>query len=410
MNVNNQDKSVHIIFRYPFKRPDGFQPPRIKPAIEEWCLEEQVWRCLLALPGPDSPEDILAELEQDQVTFDWELLASTLQVSLDEVFQAASNLFAQHLGRSLNLVEDSIQFTSNKQLHIDSVDRIASDGRTFHTSSAPVGIHSAGNELKVDVGLQEVHNSEPPAGTASVVRKRRSSLSLDLSPDASDFDRAGLRSVESLGGEGAEDGSVSPVVNLNIATPDGTSDGQQSGGKNDSQIACQEDSDRSMQTASVKEPNILSVTSDMMGSQQVHRNASPPANDKTTRIAASYSRDDDQMMRQSMLAEAMGSRLQPAEYGRNHHASSNSVPQRQRQQQQVLPPRFQSATSTYSSSSGRVQNADSMASSSSFSDLSSSSLTESAMQDALISEAMNASTAMSSILGSRVFPWSRKKK
>ncbi|KAJ2723089.1 hypothetical protein H4S00_002577, partial [Coemansia sp. D1744] len=97
------DKQVRVIFRYPFVRPTNFSPPNIHDARVQ--LKEQVWRCLLSLPGPDLPHDILAELEHDKVTFDWELLAETLCVPLHDVFEAASSLFREHMGRELAIGE-----------------------------------------------------------------------------------------------------------------------------------------------------------------------------------------------------------------------------------------------------------------------------------------------------------------
>ncbi|KAJ1718111.1 hypothetical protein LPJ61_006846, partial [Coemansia biformis] len=91
MDVSSSERPVRVIFRYPFKRQVGFRAPTVTEG-EPRTVEEQVWRCLVSLPGPDSPLGILAELEQDQVTFDWELLADTLQVPLTEVFEAVSSL------------------------------------------------------------------------------------------------------------------------------------------------------------------------------------------------------------------------------------------------------------------------------------------------------------------------------
>ncbi|KAI7826637.1 hypothetical protein BX661DRAFT_198676 [Kickxella alabastrina] len=208
-------------------------------------LEEQVWRSLCTLPGFDQPCDILGELEHDQVTFDWELLADTLNVPLKDVFEAASNLFREHMGRPLTLMDEG-------SFQINTARRAA---------------------------REEERNSK--------------------SVGSGDFRQADMRSVESVGRTDEEEGSGpgSPVVELHTITPDG-----------------------------------YEATED----------------------------DEGGSMRQSMIAEAMASR----------------------------------GTSASSSSS--------------FSDLSEGSLTESAMQDALISEAMNGSTAMS-MLGSRMFPWSRKR-
>ncbi|KAJ2674181.1 hypothetical protein GGH99_005995, partial [Coemansia sp. RSA 1285] len=188
---HRQERPVHIILRYPFKRPAGFSPPQLAKTGKKWSLEEQVWRCLLSLPGPDRPQDILAELEQDEVTFDWELLATTLQVTLGQVFEAASNLFVQHLGRPLDIAEESIQFTRNGadraeqlqlQIHLQGagglpVPSVAAgmeeeeeeeDGDAVYASSAPPvdGLRGRGGVLSPVAGDRGLHgavyNSEPP--------------------------------------------------------------------------------------------------------------------------------------------------------------------------------------------------------------------------------------------------------
>ncbi|KAJ2658823.1 hypothetical protein IWW48_003810 [Coemansia sp. RSA 1200] len=506
MNTDRrQERPVHIILRYPFKRPADFNPPQLAKAAEKWSLEEQVWRCLLSLPGPDRPQDILAELEQDEVTFDWELLATTLQVSLGQVFEAASNLFVQHLGRPLDIAEESIQFTRNSadraeqmqmqmQLQIQGVGvgglPVSSatgikegvgvggiNGDAVYASSAPPvdelrGRGDVFSPVAGDRGLHgAVYNSEPPpppppllkaaAAAAAHVESlmpvdRNSSASLDLPPDAGDFNRAGLRSVESLGRAGSGDeSSVSPAVNLGTATPDGGSETSRQSEQQKQQEEDDEaphhascrvvDSDQSMHTSSIiteqgqgQKSDIPVASYAMAESQYLQKH---PAAQKNTigsgnnsrggkgSYAANEEEDDDQIMRQSMLAEAMGSRFEPADYTRvrrNTTTTASGIPpsllsgqQQQQQQQQRL-----KQINAVSSLNGRglrqapnslgkreeKQTADSLASSLSFSDLSASSLTESAMQDALLSEAMNASTTMSSILGSRVFPWSKKKK
>ncbi|KAJ2679228.1 hypothetical protein GGH99_005566, partial [Coemansia sp. RSA 1285] len=154
MNTDHrQERPVHIILRYPFKRPADFSPPQLTKTGKKWSLEEQVWRCLLSLPGPDRPQDILAELEQDEVTFDWELLATTLEVTLGQVFEAASNLFVQHLGRPLDIAEESIQFTRN------GADRAEQLQLQIHLQGAgglPVSSVAAGMEETEEEAEEEV--------------------------------------------------------------------------------------------------------------------------------------------------------------------------------------------------------------------------------------------------------------
>ncbi|KAJ2886947.1 hypothetical protein H4R27_000270 [Coemansia aciculifera] len=334
MNSQTEDTPVHVIFRFPFKRPEGFQPPQLAPA-SPLTLEEQVWRCLISLPGPDRPQDILAELEQDQVTFDWELLASTLQVPLSDVFVAASNLFQQHIGRPLTLVEDSVQMLAR---------------------------YSARSE---EVAEDVVFSQQPSlVPRHELVRDQSQHSSLDAPANTRDFEQAGLlQSVESLGNGVARAGSSSPVVELDTATPDDSYRSRYDAGDDGEQKSLRGanvDSDLSMRTA----PNPV--------------------------IQHSYTSEvgDEDGMRQSLIAEAMASRV--------HHPSRHG-------------PREQRPQAPAATAGNTASNQKPASSSSSFSDLSNSSLTESAMQDALISEAMNASTAMSSLLGSRMFPWSKKR-
>ncbi|KAJ2007825.1 hypothetical protein GGI04_000429 [Coemansia thaxteri] len=371
MSTPTEDTPVHVIFRFPFKRPRDFQPPRIAPG-EAWSLEEQVWRCLLSLPGPDQPHDILAELEQDQVTFDWELLASTLHVPLADVFEAASNLFQQHIGRPLTLVEDSMQFASRHDTRNElDGDRVQSDGGTaVYTTRQPTNLPQ--------------HRRTP------------SQSSLDAPADASDFERAGLlRSVDSMGDGASPDGSTSPVVELDTATPNNGRGSRQSGGGDEYEVSPEYNlgSDMSMRTA----PNPTGLPSYLDSRQAIlaqPRSASAPSE-----------MDDDFGMRQSLIAEAMVSQVH---YSSHRGRSSGGL-----QQPYRLGSTDNTAAVATSAAAATVDNALPTAkpasSSSSFSDLSNSSLTESAMQDALISEAMNASTAMSSLLGSRMFPWSKKR-
>ncbi|KAJ2030306.1 hypothetical protein IWW57_001252 [Coemansia sp. S610] len=311
MNSQTEDTPVHVIFRFPFNRPADFRPPQLVPPPPP-TLEEQVWRCLLSLPGPDRPHDILAELEQDQVTFDWELLATTLQVPLSEVFTAASNLFLYHIGRPLTLVEDSVPMLAR------------------HSIQEP----APSSQQPSLVPRHELEGDQSP--------------SLDA-PATGDFEQAGLlQSVESLGNAAVRAESSSPVVELDTATPDRS----------------QYDSS---QQKDVVESDLMTQTAPNLGARH------------------SYAPEtgDEDFMRQSLIAEAMASRV--------HHNRRTTGEQ--------PPP----TTTTGNTAKGKAASA-----SSSFSDLSNSSLTESAMQDALISEAMNASTAMS-LLGSRMFPWSKKR-
>ncbi|KAJ2499444.1 hypothetical protein GGH96_003509 [Coemansia sp. RSA 1972] len=303
------DKQVRVIFRYPFARPTDFTPPNIRSARVQ--LKEQVWRCLLSLPGPDPPQDILAELEHDKVTFDWELLAETLRVPLTDVFEAASSLFREHMGRELAIGE-SIQFMPGP-VEAMSVGR-AESTRSGAMDSAQRA--SANTSLKAP-GSTTVQMDDNARRSSSA-----SSGQMDNLARSQDFERTEMRSVESVG----DVLPGSPAVELRTSTPTSTS-----------QIA----------------------------SEPMQRSVEPQL---TNRVRTKHID-----MRQSM-ADAMASQMLP---------QTRSVPQEPVQR-------------PISSSS------------SSFSDLSNSSLTESAMQDALISEAMAGSTAMS-LLGSRMFPWSKKR-
>ncbi|KAI8326056.1 hypothetical protein GQ54DRAFT_132275 [Martensiomyces pterosporus] len=349
MEPMNDRIPVHVIFRYPYKRPQEFQPPQVKP-FEEVSLEEQVWRWLLAVPGPDRPLDILAELEEDEVTFDWELLASTLHVPLADVFAAASTLFERHMGRRLTLVEDS----------------------SLQVAEPPVKPEEPAKEQRGDTGASAEACQQPQPSLPSLPSSPSSS-SMDRPANASDFERTGLQSVESLGSRHESDGPASPVVELSTTTPEAG----RSRDRIDEHATGAADSDRSMKTASILTEKLSrgkqSTRSDTAAMHQ-HAHQWQPLHDQ----AASQHELD---MRQSLIAEAMVSEV--------HHATA-------------------SHPSSAAGPPGDEKRAAS--SSSSFSDLSNSSLTESAMQDALISEAMNGSTAMSSLLGSRMFPWAKKKK
>ncbi|KAJ2449512.1 hypothetical protein EV183_004856 [Coemansia sp. RSA 2336] len=283
------DKRVRLILRFPYKRPEDFVQPQVQPA-DPFSVEEQVWRCLLSLPGPDQPQDILAELEQDQVTFDWELLAETLKVPLAEVFEAASSLFYKHMGRPLELGEQGIQLTPAPPLAVEQLLE-----NTDESSS------SSNARLRQAAQMTESIIVKEPAEYGS---DNASSHSTDHPANSREF--TGLRSVESLGNGEQAEAPGSPAVELSTATP-----------------------------------------TNNHGSQQLDS--------------------------QSVELE------QPTELLAQDHSNH-------KQERRVS------------------------SSSSSFSDLSNSSLTESAMQDALISEGMNASTAMSSLLGSRMFPWSKKRR
>ncbi|KAJ1642580.1 hypothetical protein LPJ64_005586 [Coemansia asiatica] len=262
-----QDPPVHVILRFPFPRPPNLVQPNINTSTT-YSLEEKVWRFLQSLPGPDEPWDILAELEHDQVTFDWELLAETLGVPLSQVFEAASRLFLKHMGRPLTLVED------------------------YYVQREVISI--AGPNVVRSMGLNDSEEEEAVGG----------------------FERTELRSVESLGR--SEESAGSPAVELSTVTP------------RDEQL------------------------------------------------------EEDSLERQSMIAEAMADHVEQ---------------QQQQQQQQRAPERPQAEQQSALSSK-----------SSSFSDLSNNSLSESAMQDAMLAEAMNGSTVMSSILGSRMFPWTKRRR
>ncbi|KAJ2604151.1 hypothetical protein H4R99_001982 [Coemansia sp. RSA 1722] len=295
-----KDPPVHVIFRYPFKRPASFVEPTVTSSIT-YTLEEKVWRFLRALPGPDQPGDILAELEQDQVTFDWELLATTLQEPLARVFEAASNLFNRHMGRPLVLLADNSSSLGGAGL------------QTNYVRAAVVG------------------SSELTDGEGAEAAGSR------------DFERAGLRSVESLG-RSQESGS--PVVGLSMVTP------------------------RDEKT----EGSLLLAEQSPDGVEE------------------------DDGMRQSLIAEAMAERVQQHVVGVRSGAPLTTI-------------RESPATATATATATERPEAGSSSRSSSFSDLSSNnSLTESAMQDAMLAETMNGSTVMSSILGSRMFPWTKRRR
>ncbi|KAJ1721912.1 hypothetical protein LPJ53_003632 [Coemansia erecta] len=236
---------VHVVFRYPYARPESFTAPTVTSAHSR--LADQVWQRLSETET--SPTDILAELEHDQVTFDWEQLAAVMHVPLDAVFEAASELFRRHMGRPLRLAEEE----------------------------------------------------EEEEGV-------------------------GMRSVESLGREEEEEGLGSPAVEMSTRTP--------------------EEKEEAGEEEEEEEEN-----------------------------------GDGAVLRMS-LAQAMRERHVENEEG-SEKAADAPQPQPQPQSQ----PQSQS---------------------SSFSDLSDTSLTSSAMQDALLSEAMNGSTMMGSILGSRMFPWGKR--
>ncbi|KAJ1966347.1 hypothetical protein GGI12_000127 [Dipsacomyces acuminosporus] len=383
---------VHVVFRFPFKRPQDFQPLQVKP-FETTSLEEQVWRWLLAVPGPDRPLDILAELEEDEVTFDWELLATTLGVPLADVFAAASTLFERHMGRRLALVDDS-----NIHMAESDTGQIRSDVATGMKAAEPVLVKPISSSRPA---LPSVSKPSLPLSSPS---SPSSSPSLPSSKDRlasdKDFERTGLKSVESLGGQHLSDGPASPAVELSTVTPDGERSAEQME-RHAAAIAAE--SDRSMQTASVLTERLSRVRQSPTGS-------GPAVLQHTATQRHQISEDENEReldMRQSLIAEAMLSRVQQQTQAAADHTSST-------------PPALASTTAN-TAASAAVDDGNTSANdpannerrpasvSSSFSDLSNSSLTESAMQDALISEAMNASTAMSSLLGSRMFPWAKKK-
>ncbi|KAJ1869307.1 hypothetical protein LPJ55_005447 [Coemansia sp. RSA 990] len=322
------DKRVRLILRFPYKRPEDFVQPQVQPA-DPFSVEEQVWRCLLSLPGPDRPQDILAELEQDQVTFDWELLAETLKVPLAEVFEAASSLFYKHMGRPLELGEQGIQLTPAPPLAVEQLLESTDNG-----SSSDNAQPQQRAQMTESIIVKEPAENE--SGSTS-------SHSLDHPANSRDF--TGLRSVESLGNGEQAEAPGSPAVELSIATPNNNHGSQQ----------------LDSQSVEVEQPTEL------------------------------LAQEQSDVMRESMLADAMGSRFLPSTQVARGPQTRVQQMQRHIQKQHKQEQRVSSASS-------------------SFSDLSSSSLTESAMQDALISEGMNASTAMSSLLGSRMFPWSKKRR
>ncbi|KAJ2791225.1 hypothetical protein H4R21_006357, partial [Coemansia helicoidea] len=281
-------------------------------------------------------------LEQDQVTFDWELLADTLGVPLSEVFEAASSLFEKHIGRPLAMAEESLSS--------------ARQPGTLGPTSGAASSSGAGS------GPEETDDPGEPEGLAENLAG-----SLDSPAGSADLGRAGLRSVESLGMM-APDEPQSPAVELSSATPRAGNSGEQI------------DAGSSHERRPV-EP-LLASRVRISGQQR-----GDPADSGAAAAAAAAAAHLD--MRQSMLADAMGSRMLP---GRQPAPAATAAT---------------TAVTTAAEPRGATKPRP-PSSSSSFSDLSNSSLTESAMQDALISEAMNAST-MSSLLGSRVFPWSKKR-
>ncbi|KAJ2717003.1 hypothetical protein H4R19_000258 [Coemansia spiralis] len=339
------EQAVRVVFRFPFRRPEGFREPAVTDTGPR-TVEEQVWRCLLSLPGSDGPQAILAELEQDQVTFDWELLAETLQVPLSAVFEAASSLFAKHMGRPLAMAEESIQLTHQQgTAHAPGQARITASSPS--TEVPPAAPASRGSTHRGDSETDEASQSR------------------DSPADSVALGRAGLRSVESLGLT-SHDEPQSPAVELSSITPRAGSS---------SELA----EDSASHSRHPMEPQL---------EHQLH-NSGPAvvaADDNGGGVTVAAAAPFD--MRQSMLADAMGSRMLPDRRSLEGASATAAAPTT------VEPPLDAKKPPPSTSSS--------------FSDLSNSSLTESAMQDALISEAMNAST-MSSLLGSRVFPWAKKR-
>ncbi|PIA17714.1 hypothetical protein COEREDRAFT_7306 [Coemansia reversa NRRL 1564] len=396
MDKQKNEAAVRVIFRFPFKRPKGFRAPEILSA-DEWTVEERVWRCLLSLPGPDRPQDILAELEQEQVTFDWELLAQTLEVSLGKVFEAASALFERHMGRPLVQIEESIQFTTDRQ-QAESKDTEESQLKSsLPIANVPVASLEDGDMsltresvLQNTTQLHYMQSEQEHSRSASVL----SSHSLDNPANSRDFERTGLRSVESLG-EGLDRNNEpgSPAVELDVATPRAGGSVQQLSVEDNGAATLDAIADEPIgvfeesgipQTQRSVEPRLTRRLRDS------HRSAFEKAPART-------SIGDRPDMQQSMLADAIGSQFLPDRPRKQRFAVSQPV--------------VRSSTNRPAEGAGNTDGTQKKPSSasSSFSDLSTSSLTESAMQDALISEAMNGSTAMS-LLGSRMFPWSRKKR
>ncbi|KAJ2792048.1 hypothetical protein H4R20_006792, partial [Coemansia guatemalensis] len=310
MDQQREDAPVRVIFRFPFKRPEGFRAPEVL-AADEWTVEERVWRCLLSLPGPDRPQDILAELEQEQVTFDWELLAQTLEVPLGEVFEAASALFERHMGRPLVQIEESIQFTSDKQQMESRVMEEPQSESLLPRANEPVAsveggaMSLASGSIQQNTTQQHQQQQEKQYHTSA---SASSSHSLDNPANSQDFERTGLRSVESLGdGLDRNNDPGSPAVELDAATPRAGGSMRQMDIENDDAITS---------NAVAEEPASASGTS---GLQQTQRSVEPRL---TRRLRDSHRRafekapdqtsaGDGPDMRQSMLAEAIESQFLP---------------------------------------------------------------------------------------------------
>ncbi|KAJ2161161.1 hypothetical protein GGF46_001673 [Coemansia sp. RSA 552] len=187
--------------------------------------------------------------------------------------------------------------------------------------------------------------------------------------------------VESVGDGLAGDEPGSPAVELSIATPRGGGSSRQQSGDED---------------GPPEKPEVPARVGS--GAQIQARRSVEPRLTRRLRDSSRRGRaveESEVNMRQSMLADAIGSQFLPDRASRGPAGGGDRPPT--------------APASTAAASAPAERKLSSLSSSSSFSDLSSSSLTESAMQDALISEAMAASTTMSSLLGSRMFPWSKKR-
>ncbi|KAJ1718618.1 hypothetical protein LPJ61_006545, partial [Coemansia biformis] len=307
-------------------------------------------------------------LEQDQVTFDWELLADTLQVPLTEVFEAVSSLFEKHMGRPLAMGDESIQFAHQ----LPAAAERGLSRQTAEMSSGSTEVPGQGSAVRGGAGELELGSESEPESNHGRVSEQAlagrggESPLVNSSAGSAEIGHAGMRSVESLGMT-APDEPQSPAVELSSLTPRA---GSSSDLTEEIRPATEEQ----------RAPQPTGKASESSGGRPIEPRLARRLRDSgQQRVSGKTPEHVD--MRQSMLADAIGS--------------------------QMLPDRSPAPAAEAAAATTAKKNPLS-SSSSSFSDLSSSSLTESAMQDALIAEAMNAST-MSSLLGSRMFPWSKKR-
>ncbi|KAJ1931941.1 hypothetical protein FBU59_006540, partial [Linderina macrospora] len=342
MDSNTADRPVNLIIRFPFKRPADFRPPTITEHSHR-TLEEQVWRYLLSIPGQRQPLDILSEIEEDEVTFDWGLLAQELSAPLHDVLAAAASLFERHVGRSLKLADSEVQITA----------RSAVEQFTAYTREA---------------------QQSPPKAAASKSPKEDSGSGLDDPVDTQDLENAGLRSVESLGGQSE---APSPVVELSTTTPPAETSLEAS-------IREAVDSDHSMRTASA----VAARISLAQRSMEPDRGAAMSYQGRNRESPLSFRGSPMEPRSLQQWRNESGGRVESVRM-RSAEASAEASASKQ-----VDP-----NVSEVQIAGDPVEEQKSASSMGSFSDLSDSSITESALQDALISEAMNASTTgMSSML------------